>query len=323
MKTTRHPPPAERVEPPEPDHGADLVAKYLSQIAAIPLLTAGEEVALAKRIEAGVYAAHLLTEHEAVGGRPHDRRALETIAEDGQRAKDQLIRANLRLVAAEAKRHARQSMPYLDVVQEGNLGLMHAVEKFDYTKGYKFSTYAMWWIRQSIRRGMAQRARAIRLPNRQVEELTRLARCEEHLRARLGEEPSVDELAQAAGITAAKVTELRALAHISLSLDTPVGDDGEATVGDLIPDTDVLQALDVVEYHELAREIRILVDTLPPRESLILSLRYGLQTGQPATVQEVAARVGLSADRVRQLEKQALKELRDPERVEPALSSVS
>lgn len=323
MSTTRHPALVERVEPPEPDHGVDLVRKYLTQIAAIPLLTADEEVELAKRIEAGVYAAHLLSEHEATSGTPHERRALQAIAEDGQLAKDQLIRANLRLVAAEAKKRARQSLSFLDVVQEGNLGLIHAAEKFDYTQGFKFSTYAMWWVRQSIRRGMAQRARAIRLPNRQVEELTRLARCEEHLRAFLGEEPTVEDLARAAGITAAKVAELRALAHTSLSLDTPVGDDGDATIGDLIPDTDVLQALDVVEYHELARELRALVDTLPPREALILSLRYGLQTGQPATVQDVAARVRLSTERVRQLEKRALEELRDPERVLPLLAWAS
>lgn len=314
-----------RVEPVERDDEADLVGQYLCQITATPLLAAEQEVELAKRIEAGVYAAELLRRADAGEAELSEvrRRELAAVAADGQRAKDHMIRANLRLVVSAAKRYPRRGLSLLDVIQEGNLGLMHAVEKFDYTKGFKFSTYAMWWIRQSIDRGLAQHARTIRLPTHLIEDLSHLARHEQQLRHAAAGEPTIEEVAEAAGMPVEKVAHLRNLAHTVVSLDTPVGERGTATVGDLIKDTDVLAAPDVVEYQELAQQLRGVIDTLPPREALILTLRYGLHTGTPCTLQQVAERIGLTRERVRQLEKQALAELRHPQRREALLAWAS
>jgi RNA polymerase sigma factor (sigma-70 family) len=314
-----------RQEPREQEGEYDLVGQYLAQIAGTPLLTAEEEVELAKRIEAGVYARELL--RRADSGEQElsaPREELEAIMRDGERAKDHMIRANLRLVVSAARKYYRSvGASFLDVVQDGNLGLIRAVEKFDYTKGFKFSTYAMWWIRQAIERGRADKARAVRLPVHVVEEIARLGRSERKLHMRLGGEPTIEEVAAEAGLTVDRVSELRALSREAVSLDAPVGEDGTTRVSDLIQDTDVLQPPEVVEFRGLAEELRSIVDTLPAREAAIIALRYGLHDGRQHSLREVADRLGLSPERVRQLERQALTELREPERQEPLLAWAS
>jgi RNA polymerase sigma factor (sigma-70 family) len=313
-----------RHEPREQETDYDLVGQYLSQIAATPLLTAAEEVELAKQIEAGLYARELLRPADAGKQKlPASRDELETLVRIGEQAKDRMIRANLRLVVAAARKYYRSVGSFLDVVQDGNLGLIRAVEKFDYTKGFKFSTYAMWWIRQAIERGRADKARAVRLPVHVVEEIARLGRAERKIQMRLGREPTVDEVAAEAGLTADRVTELRNLSREAVSLDAPVGEDGSTRVSDLIEDTDVLTPPEVVEFRGLAEELRAIVDTLPPREATIITLRYGLHDGRQHSLREVADRLELSPERVRQLEHQALTELRDPERQEPLLAWAS
>jgi RNA polymerase sigma factor (sigma-70 family) len=303
-----------------------LVRQYLTQIAATPLLSAADEVDLAKQIEAGVYAAELLHRHNAGAQTlpvPDRRDELEAIVRDGQQAKDRMIRANLRLVVSAAKKYIHRGLPFLDVIQEGNLGLIRAVEKFDHTKGYKFTTYAMWWIRQAIQRGIADHARTIRLPAYTVEQLTKLARTERQLGLRLGREPTEEELANEARISIEKIVELRGLVRDVVSLETPVGEDTRTRVGDLIEDTEILQASDVVEYAAFARELRAALDTLSPREAIVISLRYGLHNGHPYSTQEVAKRLGLTGARVQQLEHEALLKLRTPERSDPLLDWAS
>ncbi|OAH14549.1 sigma-70 family RNA polymerase sigma factor [Streptomyces jeddahensis] len=299
----------------EPDDEPDLLGQYLSQVGSTPLLSAEEEVTLAQRIGVGVDAAELLRQEEA-GERvlpPEERRSLQELARAGQQAKDHMIRANLRLVVAMAKRHARRGLPLLDVIQDGNLGLIRAVEKFDPTKGFKFSTYATWWIRQAIERGLAQHARTVRLPVHVVEQLSKIAKVERRLQLRLGREPAPQEVAEEADIPVDKVIWLRRVGREPISLDTPVGENGETVVGDLIPDSEVLQAADVAEFHAFARQLREAIGALPYRESMILSLRYGLHDGRPRTLEEVAQQVGLTRERVRQLEKQSLAQLRSAE----------
>jgi len=297
---------------------ADLVGHYLREVGATPLLTADEEVDLARRIEAGVYAAELLRradEHEDEGALdPERRRALRAVVADGERAKEHMIRANLRLVVSVAKKHSFRGLPFLDVVQEGNLGLIRAVEKFDYAKGYKFSTYAIWWIRQAIERGLADQTRTVRLPVHVVEELNRTVRSEQRLRRELDREPTDDEVAAAARVSVARLAELRQVGRTVISLETPVGDDGGASVADLIEDADAVQAQEVVEQAQLTAALHALVNTLPERQARILSRRYGLDGGRPLTLQEVAGELGLTRERIRQLEKESLRLLRDPER---------
>ena len=307
------------------DDEPDLVGQYLAQIGSTPLLTADEEVALAKRIEAGLYATELLRAADAGEQCLSEsrRRDLAVIAEEGRAAKDHMIRANLRLVVAAARKHARRGLPFLDVVQEGNLGLIRAVEKFDYAKGFKFSTYAMWWIRQAIERGLAEQSRTVRLPAHISETVSKINRIDRDLNRMLGREPTVEEVAEEAGLPVDRVVELRRVARDSVSLDTPVGDDGETTLGELIEDGDVLQAADIAEQRALTTSLRDLVATLTPREATIIKLRFGLEDGQPHTLQEVADQVGLTRERVRQLEKKALAELRDPQRHEPVLAWAS
>ncbi|MBB5803657.1 RNA polymerase primary sigma factor/RNA polymerase nonessential primary-like sigma factor [Saccharothrix ecbatanensis] len=310
--------PARRAEPPDGDETQDLVRQYLKQIGATPLLSADDEVALARQIEAGVYAAELLRRDDLPAKRHGE---LTAVVRDGQAAKDHMVRANLRLVVSIAKKHLHRGMPLLDLIQEGNLGLIHAVEKFDYTKGYKFSTYAVWWIRQSVERGIAMHSRTVRLPVHVVEQLAKLARAERKLRLRLDREPTESELADEAGMTPERVVDLRRVGREAISLDTPVGEDGDTRVGDLIEDTDVLAASDVAEYQGLARELRALIDTLPAREALIVTLRYGLNDGgEGHTLKEVAEHLGLTRERIRQIEKEALAKLRAPERQEPLLA---
>ncbi|MFC7731459.1 sigma-70 family RNA polymerase sigma factor [Actinomadura keratinilytica] len=291
-----------RYEPSGPDEERDLLGQYLSQIGATELLTAEQEVELSKRIEAGLYARHLLDTGRAPRTADATRAELEALARDGRLAKDHMIRANLRLVVSAAKKYGGRGLPMLDVIQEGNLGLIHAVEKFDYAKGYKFSTYSMWWIRQAIGRGLADKARTVRLPAHVLEELTRLARIERHLET-AGREPTAEAVAAAAGQPVDRVVDLRRAARETLSLDTMVGEDGETRVGDLIPDATAVPASEILEFENLAQELRALVDELPPREGLILTLRYGLRDGRPHTLQDIADRIGLTRERVRQLEK--------------------
>ncbi|HEX2300287.1 MAG TPA: sigma-70 family RNA polymerase sigma factor [Pseudonocardiaceae bacterium] len=294
----------------------DLVRSYLDDIGATALLSAEQEVELARRIEAGVYAAELLRRHET-GEEPVDdarRRDLAMVARDGERAKDHMIRANLRLVVSVAKKHAYAGLPLLDVIQEGNLGLIHAVEKFDYTKGFKFSTYATWWIRQAIDRGLANQIRTIRLPVHVVGELGRFSRVERNLALSLEREPTVQELAEAVGKPADEVVELRRAAREAISLDTPVGDARDTSIGDLIEDTEGPSADELVEHQALGVELRAVVDSLPQREALIIGLRFGLVDGHQHTLQQVADRMGYTRERIRQLEKLALAELRDPGR---------
>ena len=307
------------------DDEPDLVGQYLAQIGSTPLLTADEEVALAKRIEAGLYATELLRAADAGEQRLSEsrRRELAVIAEQGRAAKDHMIQANLRLVVSAARKHARRGLPFLDVVQEGNLGLIRAVEKFDYAKGFKFSTYAMWWIRQAIERGLAEQSRTVRLPAHISETVSKINRIDRDLNRMLGRGPTVEEVAEEAGLPVHRVVELRRVARDSVSLDTPVGDDGETTLGELIEDGDVLQAADIAEQRALTTSLRDLVATLTPREATIIKLRFGLEDGQPHTLQEVADQVGLTRERVRQLEKKALAELRDPQRHEPVLAWAS
>jgi RNA polymerase sigma factor (sigma-70 family) len=300
---------------PEPDEEPDLLGQYLAQIAATPLLTAADEVQLAQRLEAGLRAMEEL-EQADVGEpapTPQRRHELEALARDGQAAKDHMIRANLRLVVAMAKRHAHRGVPLLDVIQEGNLGLIRAVEKFDHTKGFKFSTYATWWIRQAIERGLARHSRTVRLPMHVVEELHKLGKIERQLQLSLGREPTAEEVARDSGFAEDRVAWLRRVGRHAVSLDTPVDEAGETVVGDLIPDTEVLQAADVAEYQALAADLRKAVGTLAPREAMILSLRYGLHDGHQRTLEDVARQVGLTRERVRQLEKQSLARLREPD----------
>ncbi|GAA3784517.1 sigma-70 family RNA polymerase sigma factor [Streptomyces chiangmaiensis] len=306
-----------RSEPVEPGDASDLLGHYLNEIGSTPLLSAREEVELAKRIEAGVYADHLLCEAEASGCElPAERRRdLQAVARDGQHAKDHMIRANLRLVVAIARKsYGRRGLPFLDVLQEGNLGLIRAVEKFDYTRGYKFSTYATWWVRQAIERGLARHARTVRLPLQVVEDIGKLGRVERRLQFALGREPTVEEVAAESGFAGEKVTRLRQVGRQTISLDTPVGEEGDTVVGDVIVDIDVLQAPEVVEYRALAEQLKATMDALPPQEALVLTLRYGFHNGRPRTVQQTAEQVGLTSARVRRLEKQALARLRAPER---------
>jgi RNA polymerase primary sigma factor len=294
---------------------SDLADYYIRDACATPLLTAADEVALAKRVEAGLYAAELLRgADDGPPLSPERRRDLRAVADDGRAAKDHMIRANLRLVISVARKHAFRGLPFLDVVQEGNLGLIHAVEKFDHAKGYKFSTYAIWWIRQSIDRGLADQSRAVRLPSNVIEELGRINRAERELRRELDHDPTIDELAAATGAAAARIAELRQVSKAAISLETPLGDDGRACVGDLIEDTDAAAAYEALEHEETVAELRALVQTLPARQALILTRRYGLDGARPRTLQEVADEVGVTRERIRQLEKQSLSQLRDPER---------
>ncbi|MEU8245929.1 sigma-70 family RNA polymerase sigma factor [Nonomuraea sp. NPDC048916] len=281
----------------------DLLGMYLEQIGKTPLLSAADEVDLAKRIEAGLYSGHLIDRGEATPELLHVRR-------EGQRALDLLIRSNLRLVVSAARRYAHRGLPLLDLIQEGNLGLIRAVEKFDYKRGYKFSTYGMWWIRQSIERGIHDKSRTVRLPTHIGEELARLARIERQLWMDLGREPRTGELAAAAERTAAEVRGLRRLALDTVSLDLPVGEHGEGNIGDMIADEDGLQVQELAERRAMSAQLHAVVTSLPPREAFVIRHRYGLAGLETRTYGEIAERLGLTRERIRQLEKQALKRLR-------------
>ncbi|MGW4209092.1 sigma-70 family RNA polymerase sigma factor [Lentzea sp. NPDC004789] len=284
----------------------DSVGQYLREVGRTPLLTASEEVDLAKRIEAGVYAAHLLES----GDTTRDARLLRRIVAQGERAKDHMIRANLRLVVSVAKKHSFRGLPFGDVVQEGNLGLIRAVEKFDYAKGYKFSTYAMWWIRQAIERGLADQTRTVRLPVHVVEEVNKLKRVGQKLSAALGRDATVEEIAAEAKTSATRVQDLLDASRTCVSLETPIGDDGGSVLGDLIQDTDGVSAPELVERRQFEEGVRSLLDVLPERQGRIMRLRYGLEDGRERTLQEVAEELGLTRERIRQLEKQSIAQLK-------------
>jgi RNA polymerase primary sigma factor len=299
----------------------DSVHTYLKSIGRRTLLTAAQEVELAKRIEAGLYAEAKL---EAEPGLPADvRDDLEWIAEDGRRAKDHMLEANLRLVVSVAKKYTDRGMALLDVVQEGNLGLIRAVEKFDYTKGYKFSTYAMWWIRQAIQRGFADSARTIRLPVHVLEMLSKLSRVERDMHQRLGREPTPEELAVELDRTPDQIEELLRTSRQPLSLNATIGEDGETTIGDLIEDVDSPEASEVVDRQLLGEQLRGVLGNLSPREARIMALRFGLVDGKPHTLDEIGKHLGLTRERIRQLEKESLSKLRHPSNTRPLLDWAS
>jgi RNA polymerase primary sigma factor len=299
----------------------DSVHTYLKSIGRTSLLTAEQEVDLAKRIEAGLFAEHKL-ETEAKLSQAL-RRDLEDVAEDGRRAKAHMLEANLRLVVSVAKKYSDRGLSLLDVVQEGNLGLIRAVEKFDYTKGYKFSTYAMWWIRQAIQRGFADSARTIRLPVHVLEMLSKLSRVERDMHQRLGREPTPEELAVELDRTPDQIEELLRTSRQPISLDSTIGEDGETSIGDLIEDVDAPEASELVDRQLLADQLRHALDALTPREATIMAMRFGLYDGNPHTLDEIGRALGLTRERIRQLEKQSLSKLRHPSRAQPLLDYAS
>jgi RNA polymerase primary sigma factor len=299
----------------------DSVHTYLKSIGRTSLLTAEQEVDLAKRIEAGLFAEHKL--ETATGLDDNYRRDLELIAEDGRRAKAHMLEANLRLVVSVAKKYSDRGLSLLDVVQEGNLGLIRAVEKFDYTKGYKFSTYAMWWIRQAIQRGFADSARTIRLPVHVLEMLSKLSRVERDMHQRLGREPTPEELAVELDRTPDQIEELLRTSRQPISLDSTIGEDGETSIGDLIEDVDAPEASELVDRQLMAEQLRSALDALTPREATIMAMRFGLYDGNPHTLDEIGRALGLTRERIRQLEKQSLSKLRHPSRAQPLLDFAS
>ncbi len=299
----------------------DSVHTYLKSIGRTSLLTAEQEVNLAKRIEAGLFAEHKLASEPDLPG--DYRRDLELVAEDGRRAKAHMLEANLRLVVSVAKKYSDRGLSLLDVVQEGNLGLIRAVEKFDYTKGYKFSTYAMWWIRQAIQRGFADSARTIRLPVHVLEMLSKLSRVERDMHQRLGREPTPEELAVELDRTPDQIEELLRSSRQPISLDSTIGEDGETSIGDLIEDVDAPEASELVDRQLMADQLRHALDALTPREATIMAMRFGLYDGNPHTLDEIGRALGLTRERIRQLEKQSLSKLRHPSRAQPLLDYAS
>src|SRR5690348_364470 len=292
---------------------ADPVKDYLRQIGKVPLLTAGQEVELAKRIEAGLFAGQKLAEGSGRlrAGQSTD---LEQVAEDGRKAKDHLVEANLRLVVSLARRYTGRGMLFLDLIQEGNLGLIRGVEKFDYTKGYKFSTYATWWIRQAITRAMADQARTIRLPVHMVEIIGRLARVQRQMLQDLGREPTPAELAAGLDMTPEKVIEVQKYAREPISLHTPLGEDGDSEFGDLIEDTEAIEPGGAVSFTLLQEQVQAVLGMLSEREAGVVSMRFGLADGQPKTLDEIGKVYGVTRERIRQIESKTMSKLRHPSR---------
>ena len=292
---------------------ADPVKDYLRQIGKVPLLTAGQEVELAKRIEAGLFAGQKLAEGGGVL-RPGQSIDLERVTEDGRRAMDHLVEANLRLVVSLARRYTGRGMLFLDLIQEGNLGLIRGVEKFDYTKGYKFSTYATWWIRQAITRAMADQARTIRIPVHMVEAVNQLARARRQMLQDLGREPTPAELGAEVDMTPEKVVEVQKYGREPISLHTPLGEDGEAEFGDLIEDSEAIQPGEAVSFTLLQEQLHSVLDTLSEREAGVVSMRFGLTDGQPKTLDEIGKVYGVTRERIRQIESKTMSKLRHPSR---------
>jgi RNA polymerase primary sigma factor len=295
---------------------ADSVRAYLKQIGKVALLNAEEEVELAKRIEAGLYATQLMNELAEKGEKlpAAQRRDMMWICRDGDRAKNHLLEANLRLVVSLAKRYTGRGMAFLDLIQEGNLGLIRAVEKFDYTKGYKFSTYATWWIRQAITRAMADQARTIRIPVHMVEVINKLGRIQRELLQDLGREPTPEELAKEMDITPEKVLEIQQYAREPISLDQTIGDEGDSQLGDFIEDSEAVVAVDAVSFTLLQDQLQSVLETLSEREAGVVRLRFGLTDGQPRTLDEIGQVYGVTRERIRQIESKTMSKLRHPSR---------
>jgi RNA polymerase primary sigma factor len=292
---------------------ADPVKDYLKQIGKVALLNAEQEVELAKRIEAGLFADEKINEQQAkIKATQVDD--FEWIAEDGRRAKNHLLEANLRLVVSLAKRYTGRGMLFLDLIQEGNLGLIRAVEKFDYTKGYKFSTYATWWIRQAITRAMADQARTIRIPVHMVEVINKLARVQRQMLQDLGREPTPEELARELDMTPEKVVEVQKYGREPISLHTPLGEDGDSEFGDLIEDSEAVVPADAVSFTLLQEQLHDVLDTLSEREAGVVSMRFGLTDGQPKTLDEIGKVYGVTRERIRQIESKTMSKLRHPSR---------
>ncbi len=292
---------------------ADPVKDYLKQIGKVPLLNAEQEVELAKRIEAGLFAEEQMGD-EAIKLKDKVRDEYEWIAEDGRRAKYHLLEANLRLVVSLAKRYTGRGMLFLDLIQEGNLGLIRAVEKFDYTKGFKFSTYATWWIRQAITRAMADQARTIRIPVHMVEVINKLARVQRQMLQDLGREPTPEELAKELDMTPEKVIEVQKYGREPISLHTPLGEDGDSEFGDLIEDSEAIVPAEAVSFTLLQEQLHAVLDTLSEREAGVVSMRFGLTDGQPKTLDEIGKVYGVTRERIRQIESKTMSKLRHPSR---------
>jgi RNA polymerase primary sigma factor len=295
---------------------ADSVRAYLKQIGKVALLNAEEEVELAKRIEAGLYATQKMAELAEAGTKlpVQQRRDMQWICRDGERAKNHLLEANLRLVVSLAKRYTGRGMAFLDLIQEGNLGLIRAVEKFDYTKGYKFSTYATWWIRQAITRAMADQARTIRIPVHMVEVINKLGRIQRELLQDLGREATPEELAKEMDITPEKVLEIQQYAREPISLDQTIGDEGDSQLGDFIEDSEAVVAVDAVSFTLLQDQLQSVLETLSEREAGVVRLRFGLTDGQPRTLDEIGQVYGVTRERIRQIESKTMSKLRHPSR---------
>jgi RNA polymerase primary sigma factor len=295
---------------------ADSVRAYLKQIGKVALLNAEEEVDLAKRIEAGLYGAERLRQATEANEKlaMQIKRDLLWIVRDGERAKNHLLEANLRLVVSLAKRYTGRGMAFLDLIQEGNLGLIRAVEKFDYTKGYKFSTYATWWIRQAITRAMADQARTIRIPVHMVEVINKLGRIQRELLQDLGREPTPEELAKEMDITPDKVLEIQQYAREPISLDQTIGDEGDSQLGDFIEDSEAVVAVDAVSFTLLQDQLQSVLQTLSEREAGVVKLRFGLTDGQPRTLDEIGQVYGVTRERIRQIESKTMSKLRHPSR---------
>ncbi len=290
---------------------ADPVKDYLKQIGKVALLNAEQEVTLAKRIEAGLFADESITDGTVKSADLDD---YEWIAEDGKRAKNHLLEANLRLVVSLAKRYTGRGMLFLDLIQEGNLGLIRAVEKFDYSKGYKFSTYATWWIKQAITRAMADQARTIRIPVHMVEVINKLARVQRQMLQDLGREPTPEELAKELDMTAEKVVEVQKYGREPISLHTPLGEDGDSEFGDLIEDSEAVVPAEAVNFTLLQEQLHDVLDTLSEREAGVVSMRFGLTDGQPKTLDEIGKVYGVTRERIRQIESKTMSKLRHPSR---------
>ncbi|MDA5286793.1 RNA polymerase sigma factor [Streptomyces sp. NPDC054904] len=291
---------------------ADPVKDYLKLIGKVPLLNAEQEVELAKRIEAGLFSEYKLEEEE--DHKPAFKRELEILVEDGRRAKNHLLEANLRLVVSLAKRYTGRGMLFLDLIQEGNVGLIRAVEKFDYTKGFKFSTYATWWIRQAITRAMADQSRTIRIPVHMVEIINKLARVQRQMLQDLGREPTPEELGKELDMTPEKVIEVQKYGREPISLHTPLGEEGDSEFGDLIEDSEAVVPADAVSFTFLQEQLQSILGTLSEREAGVVSMRYGLNDGQPKTLDEIGRVYGVTRERIRQIESKTMSKLRHPSR---------
>jgi RNA polymerase sigma factor (sigma-70 family) len=289
--------------------GTDLVRQYLTEIGKVKLLDAAQEVDLAKRIEAGLYATQKLGTAAESG----TRRDLEAVSRDGERAKRQLLEANLRLVVSLAKRYQNKGLPLLDLIQEGNIGLVRAVEKFDFAKGYKFSTYATWWIRQALQRAIADQGRTIRVPVHMTEQINRALRVKRDLAAELGRDPTFEEIGEVVGAAPERIEEILGYGREPVSLDAPVGDDGDSVFGDFIEDADQSGVAERIDFALLQRRLRVVLAALPPRSADVVRLRFGLEDGQPRTLDQVGRELGLTRERIRQIERETLRDLRRPE----------